>query len=309
MEPTIGGSQGAILYTNKIPGQTEIQPAISCTGSLGAFLPTASGTPRPPFNSSFNNSMFGLDLLMLPPNGLDSLVDSFPLGNISMGDPFPSDLYPISSLPLDDTLLCSRCHKTHPPWPKKGVLEIQKCERKCHYCGQELKTAAALRKHAKNHKEKDKFDIEIARGSSGRQRRALLPDEHPSALIPSFAAHFDTESKDVDGAEAHVRYLQPRVTELEKRNQIAETEKESITQKHKHRGDNSERSQTSDCEIKEPFIEGIFSTSEPARSHRFPRPMLRAGHGCVLGRQLPGDENLSFLKWTLELFVEGVADV
>ncbi|RWA03912.1 hypothetical protein EKO27_g11192 [Xylaria grammica] len=269
MEQTIGGPQEAIPCANKIPGQVEIQPNVFSVSSLAAFSPTGLGTLQTSLNSSFNTPMFGLDLSMLPPNNLDSLVDSFPLANVSLGDPLLSDPPPIYSLPLNDIPSCSRCHKNHRPWPKKGVLEIQKCERKCHYCGQELKTAAALRKHVKNHKIKDKFDIEILQASSGRQRRALLPEEVPGALVQqsSAAARFDAYPKDVNGGSELLRHLQSKVTELEKRTQVAEAEKEAILKKYKLKDDDSAASRTPSRGTKDPPNKRISPTSRPTKSH------------------------------------------
>jgi len=41
--------------------------------------------------------------------------------------------------------LCPRGHN-HSPWPRQGRVAIEKCERRCDFCGTELRTAAALRK-------------------------------------------------------------------------------------------------------------------------------------------------------------------
>jgi hypothetical protein len=49
------------------------------------------------------------------------------------------------NLPVAASDVCIKGHK-HPRWPRKGDLDIKKCERRCDYCKKKVGTAAGLRK-------------------------------------------------------------------------------------------------------------------------------------------------------------------
>lgn len=125
---------------------------------------------------SFCDNTFDIDLMMAPPMAIDNFGAFF-------GNPFPPNPHAgIDSSfpqPFIRLQLCPRGHD-HPPWPRKGLLEVQKCERRCQFCGLELGSAAGLRKHVHDHRKKEGLDIEIVRGSSGRQRRSLLSNHDPN---------------------------------------------------------------------------------------------------------------------------------
>ncbi|KAI0424011.1 hypothetical protein F5Y09DRAFT_163401 [Xylaria sp. FL1042] len=208
--------QGMILNMSTVSTQTpnQFQLPISTTGSLGVFQPTGVEVQQQSFSFDFDNQIFD-DLITTPfSTDFDDFINS----------PFLSNPNPEPSLPsaLGHFHSCIQGHN-HLPWPRKGLLEIQKCERRCHFCGQELKTAAALRKHVYDHKRKDEFDIEIIPGKSGRQRRALIPEnrlgllDHPLLLRherhivgdtdDSFAGIFKSPPKSLNEAVILARNL------------------------------------------------------------------------------------------------------
>ncbi|KAI0970217.1 hypothetical protein F4678DRAFT_436148 [Xylaria arbuscula] len=168
-------SQAVVLNMATVPNQTDdqFQPALLATSSLETFQSTGLEIQQQSFNFDFDNQIFD-DLITLP---FSMDVGGFTNNHLSSNsNPEPS----LSSV-LDCFHTCVQGHN-HLPWPRKGLVEIQKCERRCHFCGQELKTAAALRKHVYDHKKKDNFEIEIVPGKSGRQRRALIPENSFGAL-------------------------------------------------------------------------------------------------------------------------------
>ncbi|KAI0453944.1 hypothetical protein F5B21DRAFT_504829 [Xylaria acuta] len=131
---------------------------------------------------------------MLPLNNFNPFTN-----NVLPLDPNPQSY---SSLLLDHTHLCPQSHN-HSRWPRKGLLEIQKCK-KCQFCDLELKTAAGLRKHVNGYKN-DGFHIEVVPGTCGKQRRALLPNKGPGVLgQPGAAAKALTRAQD-DQAGARIQ--------------------------------------------------------------------------------------------------------
>ncbi|KAJ2987248.1 hypothetical protein NUW58_g4614 [Xylaria curta] len=159
---------------------SQLEPMVFTAGPLSVVSPPGPGIPQPSLGFNFDATAFGIDFMMLPPpSNFGPLMNNiFPLN--------PDSLYSFSP-PGDRANLCPLGHD-HAPWPKKGLLRIQKCERTCHFCGLKLKTAAALRKHVNDHKDKDGLDIEIARSSSGPPRRALLVDNSLGILEQPKAA-------------------------------------------------------------------------------------------------------------------------
>ncbi|TGJ83987.1 hypothetical protein E0Z10_g4774 [Xylaria hypoxylon] len=244
------GSHGMVLNTNRIPDQmnNQYQSAVSAASSLGTFSLTGLEIPQQSFIFDFNNHTFG-DLMTLP-SSMD--IDIFE------NNPFPLIPNPEFSVPLvlNHIHSCPQGHN-HAPWPRTGLLEIQKCERRCHFCGQELKTAAALRKHAYDHKKKDKFEIEITPGSSGRQRRALLLDNNPSVLEhlsaavqsptqvrdgqitsgiqDSFPDVFESLRIDLGEATTLVRKLRRENAELKEENKALKAEIHRLTREEKNK--------------------------------------------------------------------------
>ncbi|KAI3319953.1 hypothetical protein HD806DRAFT_254667 [Xylariaceae sp. AK1471] len=192
------GSQEMVQSTSKSLKRSldqmqsdQLQPVISGADSLEVFSQPVSGASQ----QSFDFNMFGLDFTMR--DCLSPTSNFFSFWN----DPFPLNPSPQLSPPYPLAQLCPHGHN-HSPWPRKGPLEIQKCETRCDFCGLVLKTAAGLRKHAYGHKEKDGLDIEIVPGSSGRKRRALLP-EGPNYSLNDHGISEGPGSVDTSLAKVH----------------------------------------------------------------------------------------------------------
>ncbi|KAI8627577.1 hypothetical protein F5Y19DRAFT_442016 [Xylariaceae sp. FL1651] len=147
--------------------------ASAITNSAGASDQELFGQHEPPLD------------LMHCGSGMDLMVNNYLPA--SGGFCSPTDIFS-----LDDSLLmphsgttgsaglCPKSHN-HYPWPKRGRLVIQKCEKRCDFCGHVSKSAAALRKHVYGHKDKDGLDITIVPGTSGRSRRAILRTPPPAS--------------------------------------------------------------------------------------------------------------------------------
>ncbi|KAI0542411.1 hypothetical protein GGR58DRAFT_524938 [Xylaria digitata] len=158
-----GEEQDAYRYSLNTNGpldqtNTQFQPAVSPVNSNSLEI-FPSTEPEESFDFSFDD--------VLCDEIYDRVVPSPGNSNPPMHNPFPPNPYsqPHFSASLGLTFLCPQSH-THPAWPRNGLLHLLK------------------------HKEKDGFDIDIAPGTSGRQRQALLPGIVPSAATqPPIRAH------------------------------------------------------------------------------------------------------------------------
>lgn len=99
-----------------------------------------TGRETPPQSSDFNLDYDALGLgLTIPPAATN--FDFLPNNSLPL-NPNAQFSFPLSPIYKH---MCHLGHN-HSPWPRKGLVNIQKCERRCHFCGLNLKTAATLRK-------------------------------------------------------------------------------------------------------------------------------------------------------------------
>ncbi|KAI0875303.1 hypothetical protein GGS24DRAFT_499906 [Hypoxylon argillaceum] len=171
---------------SKIPDRMlcdQFETSVSTVNFQDLFSPIGLGKTLQSSDFNLDDNTLGADTARSP-----TAID-FELSINIFSTPSPNAQFPFSlPLPLPPTGIPTfpQGHN-YSAWPKQGLIDVHKCERKCQFCGLAVRTTATLRKHVNDHKKKDGFNIEIAASSSGRQQRALLLDigaSTPGQLTP-----------------------------------------------------------------------------------------------------------------------------
>ncbi|KAJ8125697.1 hypothetical protein O1611_g7941 [Lasiodiplodia mahajangana] len=255
MEPIIEQPQpdardGSWLEPVRNPGEVPDQTtAVNPSGELTVH------------NALCDKDPFWPASLEMPQQSLDFHFDPSTLGHMLMNVPplLSLDQFHLPHLPAYINT-CPQGHN-HTSWPKTGLVVIEKCERRCQFCGLVLGTAASLRKaseqHVNDHKKKDGLGIEVARSGSGRQRRPLLMENDSTlwqpTLFPTQArrgwAAADIQDlvmgvsegspKDLDEALDLIRRLRQQIFQLQDENESLKTKIEALKEENGRQGSSS----------------------------------------------------------------------